>query len=326
MYWFDGRMILTQREGLRIGKDILQPACHFLGAHGTATSINYCCYNVSVFGDFNGSMEQREHPRVQLPLLVELQHPSLSRGRSLKAERAADREHYLARDISEGGVFVQLTVPPSIKPGAQVRLTLQNPSSVEYQPTPTVDMVVKRVEDNGLGLAFVNKTGRHLWQSVERLRDELAVGRDYFQVHQSAVVVNVRGQLLIVQQHGRWSYPGEYLIVGEDWQSAIKGYLTRTFALTDLDIVKVLAADSGVNVDLPEAAVFRTFVLLSAGAADFSLTENKNEGSENDQAPRYRNARWIDSKRDVEDLTFVSDEMRRIAHQALDWGGGESAP
>ncbi len=290
--------------------------------------MNHCCYNVSVFGDFNGSMEQREHPRVQLPLLVELQHPSLARARSLgrepskTGERAAGAGRYIARDISEGGVFVHLDVPPSLKPGMKLRLTLLNPTSVENQPTPTVDMVVKRVEDNGLGLAFVNKTSRHLWHSVERLRDELAVGRDYFQVHHSAAVVNGQGQLLVLQQHGKWSFPGEYLIVGEEWQSAIKSYLASTFGLTDLNVIRVLSADSGPTFDLPEAAVFKIFVLISADSAGFSLNESSTKKNQNQ---RYRDSRWVDRKRDVEELAFVNDEQRRLAHLALEWASNEPA-
>jgi hypothetical protein len=289
--------------------------------------MNLCCYNVSVILEFNSSMEQRKHPRVQLPLLVELQHPSLNRGRALNRGRSVSRigpsssaqgesaegsQRYIARDISEGGVFVHLDVPPTITPGAKLRLTLLNPSNVDNLPTPTVDMVVKRVEDNGLGLAFVNETSRHLWQSVERLRDELAVGRDYFQVYQSAVVVNDKGQLLLVQNRGKWGYPGEYLIVGENWQAAIMGYLAGNFGLTDLCVVRVLGADSGSSFDLPEAAVFKTYVLVTVNASQFAMPENS-------QAGRFRDFRWVERKRDVEALTFVDDEMRKFAHQALEW-------
>jgi len=265
-------------------------------------------------------MEQRAHPRVQLPLLVELQHPSLGRGRALKGERGAGSERHIARDISEGGVFVFLDVPPSIKPGAKIRLTLLNATSVEHQPTPTVDMIVKRVEDDGLGLAFVNQTSRYLWQSVERLRDELAIGRDYFQVHQSALVINERGQLLIVQQHGKWGFPGKYLIVGEEWQTAIKDLLARTFGLSQMNVIKVLGADSSSSIDLPEAAVFKTFVLICGDSAQFSAEAN----AETAGTPRYRNIRWVDRKRDLEELTFVDEELRHLAHQALDWAGAES--
>lgn len=243
-------------------------------------------------------MEQRKHPRVQLPLLVELQHPSLPSSR------------YIARDISEGGVFVHLVdAPASIRPGSRLRLTLLNPIDIENRPTPTVEMIVRRVEDNGIGLEFANRTSSHLWRSVERLRDELAIGRDYFQVHQSALVVNERDQLLLVQLHGKWGYPGNYLIVGEDWQESIKRYLQKTFQLADMNVVRVLDANSDHNFDLPEAAVFKTFVLVSANASSFSMTATQ----------RYRNARWVSHRRDVEETTFISDDFRRLALEALSW-------
>lgn len=139
-------------------------------------------------------MDSRRYPRVQLPLLVALKHPSLG---SLRC---------IAKDISEGGVYVY-TDNPHIGPGAKVKVTLENLLNVESQPTPTVEMEVKRVEAEGLALEFVNVTGRHLWQSVERLRTELAVGRDLFQAHLNIVVTNETG-VLLTQRHGRWGFPG----------------------------------------------------------------------------------------------------------------------
>jgi len=66
-------------------------------------------------------MEQRRFPRIQLPLLVELKHPTLGARRCI------------ARDISEGGVFVH-TDNPQVKPGAKVKVTLQNTLSVKPSP------------------------------------------------------------------------------------------------------------------------------------------------------------------------------------------------
>ena len=57
-----------------------------------------------------GFMEQRTHPRIQLPLLVEVQHPSIGRRRCT------------ARDVSEGGLFVQVS-DHSINVGAKLKIT-----------------------------------------------------------------------------------------------------------------------------------------------------------------------------------------------------------
>ena len=104
-------------------------------------------------------MERRQHPRVQIPLLVGIKHPSIGQIRAM------------ARDASEGGIFVHLD-DPKIKRGAKLKVTLLNSNSVDNQPTPTVDMEVQRVEADGIGLAFTNTTGTHLWTSVQRLREE----------------------------------------------------------------------------------------------------------------------------------------------------------
>ena len=238
-------------------------------------------------------MERRQHPRIQLPLLVELSHPSLGKTPSV------------ARDISEGGVFVHIE-NPKIKPGAKLKLTLLNPTNVDHQPTPTVGMIVRRVEENGIGLEFANKTNRHLWRSVERLREELEVGRDYFQIHQSAVVINEASQILLVQQHGKWSFPGEYLIVGEDWSSAIKGFLASNFSLKDIVTDEILAMDSTGGTGLPEAAVLQVFHLVRANSESFTMTD------------RYKNHRWTNNRRALDEITFASDKPRQITGAILD--------
>ena len=239
-------------------------------------------------------MEQRRFPRIQLPLLVELKHPTLGARRCI------------ARDISEGGVFVH-TDNPQIKPGAMVKVTLQNTLAVESQPTPTVDMEVKRIEEDGLALAFTNVTGRHLWQSVERLRTELAIGQDYFQVHLNALVLNGSGALLLAQQHGKWTFPATFLQVGQDWQEALRRYLDDDLGIQVTGFGGILAMNSVGLPELPEAAVLDVFVEVH-GAGD----EAKPASSS-----RYRNLRWTDRRRDVEESTFATEQVRDLADAML---------
>jgi len=241
-------------------------------------------------------MEQRSHPRVQLPLLVEIQHPALGKRRCT------------ARDISEGGLFVNVTDHP-ITAGAKLKLTLLNPNQVDHQPTPTVDMQVTRVEDTGLGLSFVNKTSQHLWQSVKRLRQELQIGRDYFQVYVAALAMNEDGKLLLVQEHGRWTFPGHYLIVGEDWREALTAALAESFALKTVHVQRICDMSSSRNHDLPEAAALKLHVQLAVDDANFKVSEESE----------YRGHRWIDRRRDIEELTFSDNLERDMAIEALDW-------
>lgn len=241
-------------------------------------------------------MEKRKHPRIRLPILVEIQHPAIG------------REKCVARDISEGGVFVEIQ-NPRVKPGAKVKLTLLNSSSVDSQPTPTVEMEVKRVEKQGLGLSFINKTSRHLWASVERLREELAVGRDYFQVHVSCIVLNAQGELLIVQQNGKWVFPGLYLVVGESWRDAVRRMLKATFALVPDKLEQIVNMETESSDAIPEAAVVRLHTLMMADDSTFSFTADK----------RYRDWKWTNRRRDMDELTFSDQTLRQLATQAIDW-------
>ena len=246
-------------------------------------------------------MERREHPRIQLPLLVELTHPSIGRC------------NCVARDISEGGVFVQIDVQtdaPSIRIGAKVKLTLRNPNTIDTQPTPTVEMEVRRVEQNGLGLAFKNRTSRHLWESVERLRDELAVGRDYFQLHVAALIMKETGRLLVVQQNGKWTFPGTYLVVGDNWRSALSRLLGDRFALgvaeQDLDVLTIETESSEA---MPEAAVAKIFAIAQADSSAFSFEVGE----------RYKDSRWLQNPRMIDELTFADDLTRNQARAAFRW-------
>ena len=242
-------------------------------------------------------MERREHTRIQLPLLVELQHPSFG------------RRDCVARDISEGGVYVHVETS-GIHRGAKLKLTLKNPNTVDSQPTPTVAMEVRRVEPDGLGLAFVNKTSRHLWESVERLRDELAVGRDYFQLHVSALVLREDGRLLVVQQGGRWTFPGTYLIVGDDWRASLKTALEERFNLAANEADMTLLGLETEAIDrIPEAAVAKVFVVMSADTSSFQFEPGE----------RFKDFRWVQKRRILDELTFIDELTRTKAVEALSW-------
>ena len=242
-------------------------------------------------------MEKRKHPRIQLPLLVELAHPSIGRRRCV------------ARDVSEGGVFVEIDDVP-LKLGAKIKLTLRNANSVDTQPTPTVDMEVVRVDEDGLGCTFVNRTSRHLWESVERLRAELAIGRDYFQLHVCAACLNAMGRLLIVQQNGRWTFPGTYLEVGDDWRVSLSRMLSQRFSLdVEPREMHLMALETEANADIPEAAVAKLFVVMRADANRFSFKPGE----------RYKSSRWLQNPRMVDELTFTDDTTRNLASEAFRW-------
>ncbi len=245
-------------------------------------------------------MESREYPRVQLPFEVELTHPTFGRVRCT------------ARDISEGGVFVQ-TDPGQLRAGAKIKLTVTSAALVESSPTPTVDMEVARVAPDGLGLKFTNSTSKHLWQTVSRLRSELRIGEDYFQVFQGALIVNPQNKLLVVQQHGKWLFPGDYLAVGEDWKRTLLDFLATELGLDDLRYVEAIGFDSTVSQQATEGATFSVFHRLASSADRVRL----KEGS------RYRQGKWVGKSMTLEELTFSHPLLRQLATLAFERGNAE---
>ena len=239
-------------------------------------------------------MDQREHLRIQIPLGVEISHPALGTVKST------------ARDISQGGVFIRLK-DARMKVGAKLKVRIDNLLDTDTQHTPTVEMEVKRVTDDGLGLAFINHTAQHLWTSVQRLRDELQVGRDYFQVHQSAVVHCLAKGILLVEQDGKWLLPGHYLIVGEMNEIALRQYLKNHYGLECNEPASPIIADSAPDISVLEAATFRIIYKLKVGSDVVTLSENSPA----------RNFRWVSKPRDLKEVTFAAEIQREAAEQVL---------
>jgi ADP-ribose pyrophosphatase YjhB (NUDIX family) len=240
-------------------------------------------------------METRDYPRVQLPFEVEVSHPSVGKIRCV------------ARDISQSGMFVHLQAS-GLRPGAKIKVTVLNVALVESSSTPTVDMEVARVTPEGLGLKFANSTSHHLWQSVDRLRDELRIGTDYFQVFQGAAIINHHGKLLVVQRHGKWLLPGDYLRVGADWREALTEFLATELGIADVAFEDTLGVDSSPGIKVVENATFSVFHRFSSGAERVRLREQS----------RYKHAKWVSRNFSLEELTFPHPLLRTLASVALE--------
>ncbi len=241
------------------------------------------------------AMDDRGSVRIQLPFEVEVSHPSLGRIRSV------------ARDISEGGIFVRLS-PTGLRVGAKVKVTVLNAALVESSATPTVDMEVARITEEGLGLKFTNRTSQHLWHTVDRLRHDLRLGQDYFQVFQGAAIVNQQGKLLVVQRHGKWLFPGDYLTVGLEWRTALNEFLAADLGLDDLVLEDTLGIDSAPSTMASENATFSAFHRFSSGSERVRLRDDS----------RYRHAKWISRAFSLEELTFAHPLLRDLAALAFD--------
>ncbi len=240
-------------------------------------------------------MEQRQHARVQIPLLVELSHPALGTVQSK------------ARDISEGGIFVFLDNPP-VKVGSKLKLRLLTVLPTDTQPTPTVDMEVKRVAEDGLGLAFINRTAEHLWGSVEHLRSELQIGRDYFQVHQSLALTHPDKGVLLVQQNGKWLFPGYFLLVGSNALQSATEFVQAELGLNITAAPIPTAVDSMADVTVAEAALYSVILTTSVTGHEVRL------GAES----FYKDWRWLNKVRDLSEITFALDLHRNQAQLLLE--------
>lgn len=243
------------------------------------------------------SMEQRQQPRISVPIEVDLNHASIGTVQTV------------TRDVSASGIFAAIPQgvnAANVPHGSTVRVTMRNLPMIEPGPTPTVMMRVTRVDSDGLALEFANRSNAHLWNSVERVRRELAVGRDLFQIHQSALVVSDEGQLLVVNEAGRWLFPGAYLETDAPAIEAMDTFLQTELDVRDARMVSPLQTLS-MRRPASEATVFSVFYRYSARQHDLVLAADSN----------YREARWVSRRMEIEELTFSDEALRPLAYRAL---------
>ena len=244
------------------------------------------------------SIEQRQYPRVQIPLLVEISHPALG---TLEA---------IAKDASEGGLFVRLE-NTGLQVGNQLKVRVLNLLPSDLQNNPTVAMEVRHVATDGLGLAFRSRTAEHLWQSVQRLRNDLEIGRDYFQVHHSLAVRHPEKGILVVQQYGKWLLPGYYLMVGDEPANSVTVFLDQQFGLQSQSVGTPFAIDSLIHSAVTEAAVYHVFLTLEVVQHSVSLPTSS----------AYKDWRWLGKAREVRDLTFASQRHRDLVTTLMEQTG-----
>ncbi len=252
-------------------------------------------------------MERRKQTRIQLPLEVDLRHPSIG------------RRTVVARDMNDEGVFAWYPDAP-LKIGSSLHVTLRCEAMIESTPTPTVKMKVSRIDDNGLVLSFCNKSGAHLWRSANVAPQELETGRDLFRIFQSAIVRDSAGRILTVQQNGRWLYPGAYLHSGEHATNALQNQLARVLNLTGTQFRRTVLTYCDPDVVAIESSTMSVFHLFTLSAND---TENQNSTRStlattvlSEDAP-YTKVRWIDGRRELDEMSFSAEPLRELARSLL---------
>jgi ADP-ribose pyrophosphatase YjhB (NUDIX family) len=238
-------------------------------------------------------MEQRRYPRIQLPLLVELKHPVLGHLRCI------------ARDISEGGVFVY-TDSPQFKPGAKVKVTLQNTlGSNPSRPRPS-----KWKSSASRATAWAWRSSTSPGAICGRASSACARARHrpgLLPGPSERLVINDTNAVLLVQQHGKWTLPASFLVVGRGLAEGLGDFLRTELGVPHRAFGSICAMSSVGNPELPEAAVLDVFVEARSEGDAIKLAKDS----------RYRAARWINRRRDIEETTFANERVRALVAETV---------
>ena len=226
-------------------------------------------------------------------MLAELQHPTLPPKRCL------------VENVSETGAFLRIE-GANVKVGSKAKVQLLNTSAVEQEPTPTVAVTIARVTEQGLGVRFANTSARHLWQSAERRRRQLAIGEDYFQVHINLVVM-ASNRMLLLMNRGRWVLPNFYLQVGKDWRTEAATHLGEQLSLQDAEPAEIVSIENHSVADVPEAATVSVYQRIAVPSTQIALLEDCD----------YTDHRWISQVRNLRELTVASTHTQQLLERLL---------
>lgn len=239
-------------------------------------------------------MEMRQHPRISVPLLVEISNAALG------------KRETTAKDLSDGGVFVYLD-DHTLQIGTAVKIKLKTTHVSDTQTAPTVEANVVRVETDGVALAFKNKTAHHLWASVERLRDELVVGRDYFQAYEAFICQHAVKGILFVQQNGKWSFPGHFLKADTPIEQLRTFYLDANLGLSPSTSMELVGVENFSNPVLPESSTLCLVHRMEVSVTAITLPSESC----------FKDYKWVSREKDLRDLTVPQAWVRSAAEVIL---------
>lgn len=242
-------------------------------------------------------MEQREHQRIDLPLVVEISHAVIGTVETT------------ARDISDGGIYVHMPAH-KLHQGANIKLRLRTTAIDQVDNTPKIDAQIVRTEADGFAAAFKNRTAEHLWSSVERVRQSLVVGKDLFQVYEAYAISHADKGVLLVQHQGRWQFPGAYLEIGEGVSANGTRERNRTIeslvGLKSCTDEQVIDGRALIHSQLPEASTYAITFHLHTQQTSTRLHSS------------YRSARWLKTANDVNDVTFAHTWLRGLVMRLIE--------
>ncbi|MEM7220504.1 MAG: PilZ domain-containing protein [Pseudomonadota bacterium] len=236
--------------------------------------------------------ERRRHARIELPVELTLAHPSI--GSAVVA----------VRDQSDSGLYVWYADAP-FRLRSSVTVTVRR-GLMDARPTPTIKMIVARVDAQGVGLEFASRSGAHLWHSADIGEDELEVGVDTFRVYQCALIRHPEAGVLVVKDKTRWNLPGCYLLSGQSWDTALRQFLDAALGQDELEFMQTLWTNSDAEIIAPENA---TLVLVHEYITATDRVELGMGG--------YDRRRWLASTRALKELSFVAPAIRDVVQAAI---------
>jgi hypothetical protein len=112
----------------------------------------------------------------------------------------------------------------------------------------------------------------------------------------------------VVQRHGKWLFPGDYLTVGGAWKDALTEFLAAELGLADLVFEDTLGVDSAPGMKVVENATFSVIHRFSSNSDRVRLREPS----------RFRQAKWVNRNFSLEELTFPHPLLRELAGLAFE--------
>ncbi len=158
--------------------------------------------------------ESRQSRRLNVPLKVEISHPTLGR---LDVE---------ARDMSDGGIFVFLDPDFQLPVGEIITAKVLGLGGSDKDPSPTLNMRIVRAEKDGMGLSIVEAASNK--------------PQNLFSIRQSLFIFSSKKNILLLenspQNSPQWTLPNRLMQTGEGWQQGLSLCISQYKDLLDIPL------------------------------------------------------------------------------------------
>ena len=236
------------------------------------------------------------------PIVADFSHPSLGshrcRARGLGAQGDTEPADQIAVEIDPSSSLSA----EALTCGAKAKLSVVGTPLIASTPTPTINVVITRIDTDCLFVRLDGVIAKHLWADVATSHSSVPTTTDSFRVYRADVVTSADPAVLLFKENGRWLFPGEF--VGNDVDHRHSKLVQSLLGATP-QFQRILHIETDTTSTPGLLVLFNHFRVDEPTRIDPSAH------------PRFTESKWVALERHIRELSFSDPVHADIVTDAL---------